>query len=134
MLKLMEDSRFADNTSRCKHNAELINEIKPFFFGRTMAELEGIFSCRYFAASSVIDAEEVTEHPHFLQRQMIVEVDDPNVGLYQAVGLPVKFEKTATGIYRASPLLGQHTIEILEEFGYSPEEIKVMEEKGVIGC
>lgn len=132
MPQLMEDARFADNAARCAHNAELLQAIQPFFSARTMAELEKTFSCKHFAATPVVDAASATSNPHLLERNMVVEVDDPNVGRFKEVGLPVKFEKTVTNVYRPSPLLGQHTRAVLGEFGYSPEEIEALDAEGVI--
>jgi len=132
LTELLEDDRFKDNAARCTHNSELTEIIRPFFTGHTMAELEETFTCRYFAAAPVIDAEAVEVHPHLLQRNMILPIDDPNVGPLNVVGLPVKFEKTVTDIYRPSPLLGQYTGDVLSEFGYSPEEIRRLEEADVV--
>ena len=132
MEKLISDVRFKDNAARCENNEELTEEIKPFFMEHTMEDLENIFSRRHFAATSVIDADDLENHPQINERRMLIEVDDPNVGSFKAVGSPFKFEKTVTDIYRPSPLMGRHTRDVLLELGYGRDEIKLLEEKGVV--
>jgi formyl-CoA transferase len=52
----------------------------------------------------------------------IVEVDHPKLGKYLTVGSPIKFSDMKVDI-KSSPLLGEHTDEVLSELGYSPEKI-----------
>ncbi|WP_130861966.1 CaiB/BaiF CoA transferase family protein [Bacilliculturomica massiliensis] len=132
MPELLEDPRFQDNELRCRHNAELIGAMEPFFRDKTMEELKAIFSCENFAAAPVIDAGQTMREPHMLQRDMVVEIDDPNVGKYKAVGIPIKFEKTPAEVVKASPLLGEDTMGILMEIGYTEEEVRTLAAAGVV--
>jgi formyl-CoA transferase len=51
-----------------------------------------------------------------------VEVDHPKRGKYLSVGNPIKLSDSPTVVTR-SPLLGEHTDEVLSELGYSPQQI-----------
>jgi crotonobetainyl-CoA:carnitine CoA-transferase CaiB-like acyl-CoA transferase len=61
-------------------------------------------------------------------------VDHPTIGPIRLVGLPVQFEKTPGSIRNAAPTLGQHTREILHEFGYDNDAIAELLQKRVIGA
>jgi crotonobetainyl-CoA:carnitine CoA-transferase CaiB-like acyl-CoA transferase len=55
---------------------------------------------------------------------MVVELDHPRAGRTRALGLPIKLSATPGKVARAAPLLGQHTREVLREFGFSSQEIE----------
>jgi crotonobetainyl-CoA:carnitine CoA-transferase CaiB-like acyl-CoA transferase len=57
-------------------------------------------------------------------REMVVQVEHPRAGATRALGLPIKFSATPGRVARAAPLLGQHTREVLAEYGFSPAEIE----------
>ncbi|MCI0897643.1 MAG: CoA transferase, partial [Chloroflexi bacterium] len=67
-----------------------------------------------------------------LARNMIAEVDHPNVPNLKFPASPLKLTDSPATIRRVPPLLGQHNEEILAEAGYSPEKIADMKERGVI--
>ena len=102
------------------------------FSNLTFEEIETKFECRKFAAAPVIDAGMVIKSKHMNERDMVVKIDDHNVGPFDAVGIPVKLEKTPGEIVKGSPLLGEHTASVLKELGYSDEEIQSLEEDGVV--
>ena len=60
------------------------------------------------------------------------EIDDHNVGKFQAVGHPIKFEKTPANVYKCSPLLGEETVPVLKELGYTDEQISELEKNDII--
>jgi crotonobetainyl-CoA:carnitine CoA-transferase CaiB-like acyl-CoA transferase len=62
--------------------------------------------------------------PQTAARQMVVELEHPRAGRTRALGLPIKLSATPGKVTRAAPLLGQHTREVLAEFGFSSEEIE----------
>lgn len=132
MVHLLDDPRYCDNVHRCKNNDELTQDIEPFFLNRSLEELTDTFSCRYFAAAPVVDVEYKSNDTQTLERKMIVEVDDSNVGKFNEVGIPVKFSETLTDIYKASPLLGQDTEKILLEIGYSTDDIRKLAQDEVV--
>jgi hypothetical protein len=58
-------------------------------------------------------ADEQTRH-----RNMVVEVEHSSVGKIETLGPAVKLSKSPTSIRRAAPRLGEHSVEVLAEFGY----------------
>lgn len=69
---------------------------------------------------------EVLEDPHLRGTGFIHERDHPDVGKYIAMEHPVKFAGTPASIRSEPPLLGQHTLEVLLELGFSQEEAERM--------
>ena len=61
----------------------------------------------------------------------IVEVDHPVRGKYLTVGNPIKMSDSPTIVTR-SPLLGEHTEEVLTQLGYSEAQIATLREEKVI--
>jgi crotonobetainyl-CoA:carnitine CoA-transferase CaiB-like acyl-CoA transferase len=59
-----------------------------------------------------------------------VKLDHPRAGRTRALGLPIKLSATPGKVTRAAPLLGQHTREVLAEFGFSTVEIEALVASG----
>jgi crotonobetainyl-CoA:carnitine CoA-transferase CaiB-like acyl-CoA transferase len=75
---------------------------------------------------------EALEHPQTIARDMVVELDHPEAGATKALGCPVHFSRTPTRITRPAPLLGQHTRELLREYGYDDAAIDALVADGVV--
>ena len=61
---------------------------------------------------------------------MVVELEHPRAGRTRALGLPIKLSATPGKVSRPAPLLGQHTREVLEEFGFSSAEVDALLAQG----
>lgn len=129
---LLADQRFQDNQSRCDNNEALIEEMKKVFADIEMDQVEKRFSGKNFAVAPVIHAGMTIQSKHMNDRNMVIEIDDHNVGKFQAVGHPIKFKKTPATVYKSSPKLGEDTKPVLKELGYTDQEISELSEKGVI--
>jgi crotonobetainyl-CoA:carnitine CoA-transferase CaiB-like acyl-CoA transferase len=68
--------------------------------------------------------------PQALARGMVVELDHPRAGATRTLGLPIKLSATPGRVARPAPLLGQHTREVLAEFGFSASEIETLVHSG----
>jgi crotonobetainyl-CoA:carnitine CoA-transferase CaiB-like acyl-CoA transferase len=73
---------------------------------------------------------EMAADPHTAARQMVVELEHPRAGRTRALGLPIKLSATPGRVSRAAPLLGQHTREVLAEYGFARAEIEALVESG----
>lgn len=79
----------------------------------------------------ILSMKEIAEDPSLRATGTIVEVDHPERGSYLTVGNPIKLSDSPTEV-RRSPLLGEHTDELLSELGYSPGQIAMLREERVI--
>ena len=66
----------------------------------------------------ILSMKEIAEEPSLRETGTVVEVDHPKRGKYLTVGNPIKMSDSPTEVKR-SPLLGEHTDEVLAELGYS---------------
>jgi crotonobetainyl-CoA:carnitine CoA-transferase CaiB-like acyl-CoA transferase len=76
--------------------------------------------------------DEVVAHPQLAANDMIYTVKHPKRGELKMLGLPVKLKKTPGKPQGPSPMLGQHTEEILLKLGYKAKDIAEMESQGII--
>ena len=80
----------------------------------------------------ILSMKEISEEPSLRDTGTIVEVDHPERGTYLSVGNPIKLSESPVDVVR-SPLLGEHTDEVLESVvGLSEEEIAAAHASGAI--
>ena len=79
----------------------------------------------------ILSMEELAAEASLRASGTIVEVDHPTRGKYLSVGNPIKMSDSPTEVKR-SPLLGEHTYEVLSELGLSEVEIKALKTENVI--
>ena len=79
----------------------------------------------------VLSMKELAEEPHLRESGTIVEVDHPKRGKYLTVGNPIKLSDSPAEVCR-SPLLGEHTEDVLRMLGLHDDEIRAARQQGVI--
>ena len=79
----------------------------------------------------ILSMKEIAEEPSLRATGTVVEVDHPERGKYLTVGNPIKMSDSMTEVTR-SPLLGEHTDEVLVQLGYSAADIGALREAKVI--
>ena len=83
-------------------------------------------------AGPVFDVLQMHADPQTLARSMVVGVDHAKVGPMKTLGSPVKFSATPGGVHRSAPIFGEHTVEVLREYGFADAEIEGMAASGAI--
>ncbi|HET7443138.1 MAG TPA: CaiB/BaiF CoA-transferase family protein [Solirubrobacterales bacterium] len=78
----------------------------------------------------VLDVDEALDSELVRVREMVVEVDQPQIGPVRLLGNPIKLSRTPGDPTRPAPAFGEHTEEVLREAGYSEEEVAAMLESG----
>jgi formyl-CoA transferase len=129
---LSDDPRFNDPGAQ----RELRNEVYPVIDAvmktKPSQEWLRILDEADVPAAPILDKDEVYDEPQMRENDMIVTVDHPKVGCTDMFGVPVKLSMTPGTIRRPSPLLGEHTNEILAELGYSDTEVESLREEAVV--
>jgi crotonobetainyl-CoA:carnitine CoA-transferase CaiB-like acyl-CoA transferase len=121
--RLADDERFRDNAARMHNLPALIELLTTRFRERPTGEWLALLEAAGVPAGPVLTIEQMVEDPQVRARDMVVEVQHKKIGRTRALGTPVKFSATPTRVSRAAPLLGEHTREILAEYGLAPVEI-----------
>lgn len=129
---LIDDDRFAVNADRVENRSELDRILEEEFEQCSTAEAVARMEEAGVPASRVRDMEDVFEHPQVQARNMHQTVDHPTIGSMEMAGSPMHFSRTPTGIDRHPPLLGEHTEEILSEFGYDDGTIADLNDRDII--
>jgi crotonobetainyl-CoA:carnitine CoA-transferase CaiB-like acyl-CoA transferase len=130
---LLEDSRFDSNASRLENVAALREQLDATFQTKTTAEWLPILDEAGTPAGPIFEMDEVWANEQVLARDMDVVTEHPVAGPVHNIGIAVKMHGTPGSIESAAPTLGQHTDEILEFAGYTPEEIEELTSTGVAG-
>ena len=83
-------------------------------------------------AGPINDLQQVYSDPHVQAREMLVEMEDPDLGRLKNIGIPVKLSLTPGRIRQRAPDLGEHSREVLLEAGYSEEDVTRLIDAGVV--
>lgn len=123
---LLEDERFASNRERMAHRDLLISIITEAMRSNTTDYWVEKFEQAGVPAGPVRKIKDMLEDPQTLARDMVIEVDHPVAGQVQALGLPIKFSHGNGVTRRGAPQYGEHTAEVLQELGYSSDDIAAL--------
>ena len=132
LTELGGDPRFAKNVDRVKHRAELEAILERTIGGMEREPLLKALEEAGVPATPVNTVDQVMEDPQTAARGMIDRVTHPVLGEIPVVSTPVKFSVMQAGVRTAAPLRGQHTEAVLEQLGYSPEEIAALRARKVV--
>ncbi len=132
--ELAEDPRFQENADRMANLPALIDALAPHFAARPAADWLARLEAAGVPAGPVLDIAEMHRDPQTLARDMVVSVEHSRLGPVQTIGLPVKFSGTPGGVRRAAPLYGEHSREVLAEFGFAAAEIERLLAAGAVAA
>jgi crotonobetainyl-CoA:carnitine CoA-transferase CaiB-like acyl-CoA transferase len=119
----LEDPRFRTNTERMKNLDALVALMNARLKNRKVDELIAALEAEGVPCGRINSIADMAADPQALAREMVVELEHPRAGRTRALGLPVKLSRTPGKVSRPAPVLGQHTREVLAEFGFAAAEI-----------
>jgi CoA:oxalate CoA-transferase len=127
-----KDPKFDHHWGRVENNVELISLFDKAFAQRSFADWQERFTHYTIIWAPVLTYAEVIKDQQLRDNDYIVKVDHPIYGSIETPGIPVQLSKTPGKIRNLSPEMGQHTEEILQEIGYSWEDIARFKESKAI--
>jgi formyl-CoA transferase len=110
---------------------EIFAAVEGWTMTKTKFEAMAEFNQHDIPCGPILSMEELAAEPSLRASGTIVEVDHPTRGKYLSVGNPIKMSDSPTEVKR-SPLLGEHTDEVLAELGLSADEIAALRAEQVI--
>jgi len=123
---------FATNAERVEHRDELHAILSRRLATRTSADWLARLTAARVPVAPINDLADVFADPQVAARRMVETVEHPVAGALRMAGIPFKLGLTPGSIRRAPPLLGEHSAEVLDELGYSGDEIAALAADGTI--
>jgi formyl-CoA transferase len=127
----LTDPRYATPKARLPHLSEIFDGIEEWTKTKTKFEAMDILNEHDIPCGPILSMKEIADEPSLRNTGTVVEVDHPTRGKYLTVGNPIKMSDSPADVKR-SPLLGEHTDEILAELGYGANDIAALRAEKVI--
>ena len=129
----IEDPAYATPDARLDKLPHIFDTIEEWTKTKTKFEVMDILNEVDVPCGPILSMKEIAEEPSLRATGTVVEVDHPTRGKYLTVGNPIKLSDSPAEV-RRSPLLGEHTDEILAGvLGFSEEEIREIKASGALG-
>ena len=128
----LDDPEWNTPEARLPKLDKMFDEIEKWTMTKTKFEVLEILNPLNVPNGPILSMKELAEDESLRATGTVVEVDHPARGKYLSVGNPIKLSESPSDVER-SPLLGEHTDEILKDVvGLSDEEIKNAREEGAV--
>ena len=127
---LLQKVEYQTIAGRLGQREQLIQELEKSFALKSADEWIDLLLEHGIPAGPILDYPQAFESEHGRHRQMRIEIDHPLEGKVPNIGFAVKMQGTPQEVRRHPPLLGEHTQEVLMQAGFTPDEIKALEEQG----
>jgi formyl-CoA transferase len=127
------DPDYATPEARLPRLKDISATIEEWTKTKTKFEAMAILNEYDIPCGPILSMKELAEEPSLRQTGTVVEVDHPTRGKYLTVGNPIKLSDSPTEVAR-SPLLGEHTDEILSEvLGFDESRVRDLKNSGALG-
>jgi formyl-CoA transferase len=128
--ELLIDPRLESPAGWVEHGAELIQKIQSAIAGKSSQEWMTEFKDADVPVTLVADVQTVAEDPQIEANGMLM--DGADTGMPQVVKPPINIENLPTRNVRRAPEIGEHTDQILDELGFTSEEIGQLHSDGIV--
>ena len=120
---LMSDPRFDSAEKRREHRGEINAIMESVIGARSQTEWIALLNRAGVPCGPVNNIAQAFSDPQVLHQEMVIESAQPS-GPVKVPGFPVKLSRTPAGLRKPSPQVGEHTVGVLQEFGYHDKEIQ----------
>jgi formyl-CoA transferase len=129
---LETDSRFATGPRRVANRPAMNAMIEERLATRPGAEWVERLNAAGVACGPIYSVDQVFADPQVAHAGLVHELLHPTFGLVKVLGLPVTLRRTPAKVVSAAPLPGQHTREVLDQLGYTPDAIEGLLADGIV--
>jgi crotonobetainyl-CoA:carnitine CoA-transferase CaiB-like acyl-CoA transferase len=129
---LTADPRYSTNAARVKNAVELDAIIGEFVAAKTQAENVAFFDKAEVTIGPIYDITQILEDPHFIDREVIADYPDPDMGAFPMHHVVPRLLGTPGAIRTLAPRLGEHNRELLREAGVDDKRYGVLIEAGAV--
>jgi crotonobetainyl-CoA:carnitine CoA-transferase CaiB-like acyl-CoA transferase len=121
---LVKEPRFADNNARAKNQAALAALLEEVFRTENSDHWIDALASRGVPCGPINTVEQVLADPQVRHREMVFDAYIPKLGKTQMIGSPIKLSDAPPMYRRPPPALGEHSAEIIDEYGLSEFELE----------
>jgi CoA:oxalate CoA-transferase len=130
---LMSDPRFDSAEKRREHRPEINAIVEAVIGSRTRQEWITQLNQAGVPCGPVNNLAQAFSDPQVLHQEMVIESAQPG-GPVKMPGFPLKLSETPARLYKPSPQVGEHSVEVLQELGYHEKEIQSLIQDRVVAA
>ena len=133
MPDLIDRPEFKDNAARLDNREILNDELQGWLGQRDLQETMDQLIPSGGVVGPVYDAPQIMADPHYLAREDIIDIDDPELGKTKMLGVVPKFSETPGSVQHAGPTVGEHNQHIYSSWlGLPAGKLSQLSEEGTI--
>ena len=133
MPDLIDRPEFKDNAARLDNRESLNDELQGWLGQRDLQETMNQLIPSGGVVGPVYDAPQIMADPHYLAREDIIDIDDPELGKTKMLGVVPKFSETPGLVQHAGPTVGEHNQHIYSSWlGLPADKLSQLSEEGTI--
>ncbi len=129
---MIDDPRYKTNADRVARRDEVNDIVAAWIAGRDRDEVLRIFGAAGITASAVYDIDEIVDDPHVVERGVIVNLPDKELGEAAHHNVVPRLSETPGGFRYEAPLLGEHTVHYLSQAGFSEQQLEALRQQNCI--
>jgi formyl-CoA transferase len=129
--ELIEDPNYATPEARLPRIPECFSIIEKWTITKSKFDVMAALNEVDVPCGPILSMKDIYEDKELFERGMLVEIDHPTRGRYVQVGMPIKLSDSPADVQR-SPLLGEHTDEVLGWLGYDAAGIKTLHDEEAV--
>jgi formyl-CoA transferase len=127
----VDDEAYATPQARLLHLKPIFARIERWTMTKDKFEAMQILNRHDIPCGPILSMKEIAREPALRESGTVVEVEHPTRGRYLSVGNPIKMSDSPTEVTR-SPLLGEHTDEVLALLGFGAGEVAALRAAGAV--
>ncbi|MFT5390956.1 MAG: crotonobetainyl-CoA:carnitine CoA-transferase CaiB-like acyl-CoA transferase [Gammaproteobacteria bacterium] len=129
---MIEDPRYLTNEDRVTHREDVDKAVGGWIGQRTLEENMTVFEREDVTVAPVYDIEQICRDPHFIEREILVDLPDDDLGSVKHHNVVPRLSGTPGGFTRRAPTLGEHNGEILGQVGVDSTELAALRADDVV--
>jgi len=133
LQEIIADERFVDSKARYRNMAELIGIFDTALAAKSRDEWGKIFDASNLIWGPVMGLHEVPQDTHAQELGMFPTIEHPQLGSYTTVNIPMRFATADVKPQGPAPQIGEHSEQILRDFGIGDAAIAALKNAGTVG-
>ena len=126
------DPRFATRKQRSDRHDEIVKMLRQAFAKKPRDYWLARLDAHSIPNAPINTIHEVFDNPQIKHLGIPKQIEHPQMGVSNLVGSPINMSGTPPKFFRAAPLLGENTAEVLAKLGYDSDAVKELKASGVI--